>query len=100
MSNSYDIGDQVVLTGVFTNATTGAAIDPTVVYVQTKSPITQTITSYQYGVDPEVENPSVGTYTIAIAPTEHGIWYYRWYSTGTGMASGENRFDVKDSEFD
>lgn len=100
MAHSYDIGDQVVCTAVFTDADSGAAIDPTAVYFQIKTPITKTITSYQYGVDPEVENPSVGTYTIAIALTEHGIWYYRWYSTGTGMAAGENRFDVRDSEFD
>lgn len=101
MSHSYDIGDQAVCTAVFTNATTGAAIDPDAVFFKVKTPITHTITTYQYGVPPlEIENPSVGTYTISVDLTEHGIWYYRWYSTGTGMAAGENRFDVRDSEFD
>ena len=99
MSHSYDIGDQAVLTAVFTNATSGAAIDPTAVYVQIKTP-SDVITTYQYGVDPEVTNPSTGTYQISVSITEHGIWYYRWYSTGTGMAAGEGRFDAKSSEFD
>jgi len=99
MSHSYDIGDQAILTAVFTIAATGAAIDPDAVYVQIKTP-SGVITSYQYGVDIEVENPSVGTYTIDVEVTEHGIWYYRWYSTGTGMAAGEGRFDAKSSEFD
>ena len=100
MSHSYDIGDQVVCTAVFTNATTGAAVDPTAVYFQIKNPVTSAITEYQYGVDPEVLNPTTGTYTIAVNVTVHGIWFYRWYSTGTGMAAGEGRFDAKSSEFD
>ena len=100
MSHSYDIGDQVVCTAVFTNATTGAAVDPTAVYFQIKKPVTSAITTYQYGVDPEVLNPTTGTYTIAVNVTVHGIWFYRWYSTGTGMAAGEGRFDAKSSEFD
>ena len=100
MSHSYDIGDQVVCTAVFTNATTGAVVDPTAVYFQIKNPVTSAITTYQYGVDPEVLNPTTGTYTIAVNVTVHGIWFYRWYSTGTGMAAGEGRFDAKSSEFD
>jgi len=99
MSHSYDIGDQVVCTAVFTNATTGAAIDPTAVFFRIKTP-SGTITTGQYGGDPEIDNPSVGTYTRPNTVTERGIWYYRWYSTGTGMAAGEGRFDAKNSEFD
>ena len=100
MSHSYDIGDQVICTAVFTNATSGALVDPTAVYFQIKNPSTGAVTEYQYGVDVEVLNPTTGTYTIAINVTVHGIWFYRWYSTGTGMAAGEGRFDAKSSEFD
>ena len=99
MAHSYDIGDQVVCTAVFTNAATGALVDPTDVYFKIKTPL-GVITAYHYGVGPEITNPSTGTYQIGVTITEHGIWYYRWYSTGTGMAAGENRFDVRNSEFD
>ena len=98
--HSYDVGDQVKCEAAFTNATTGAAVDPTNVYFQIKNPQTQAITTYTYGVDPEITNPSTGSYAISVNATIHGIWFYRWYSTGTGMAAGENSFSVKDSEFD
>jgi len=99
MSHSYDVGDQVICQALFTSAATGAAVDPTDVYFQVKDP-SGNITTYHYGVDPEVAKLAVGQYTATVNIDEAGIWYYRWYSTGIGMAAGENVFNVKSSEFD
>lgn len=99
MSNSYDIGDQVICQAVFTSASTGTVVDPTHVYFQIKDP-SEHITSYEYGVDPEVAKLAAGQYTATVNVDEAGLWFYRWYSTGDGQAAGENRFDAKSSEFD
>lgn len=99
MSHSYDIGDQVICQAVFTTAATGAAIDPTAVFFQFKTP-SRVITTYQHGVGVEIQRLATGQYTVTINITEAGVWYYRWYSTGTGMAAGENVFNAKSSEFD
>ena len=99
MAHSYYVGNQVICQAVFTLVSTGALVDPTDVYFQVKEP-GGTITTYHFGVDPEIANPSVGTYTATINITDDGIWYQRWYSTGTGMAAAESRIDAKPSEFD
>jgi len=101
VANSYYVGNQVICQAVFTLVSTGALVDPTDVYFQVKVPEPPgTITTYHYGVDPEVARLSVGTYTSTINITDDGIWYQRWYSTGTGMAAAESRIDAKPSEFD
>ena len=99
MAHSYYVGNQVICQAVFTLVSTGAVVDPTNVYFQVKNPA-GTITTYHYGVDPEIARLSVGTYTATINITDDGIWYQRWYSTGTGMAAAESRIDAKPSEFD
>lgn len=99
MSLSADVGDAVICQGIFTTAATGAAVDPTNVYFQTKTP-SGTITTYTYGVDPEVQRLAVGQYTATVSATADGDWYCRWYSTGTGQAAEEIKFNVKSSEFD
>lgn len=103
MSNSYEVGEQVICQAIFTLVSTGAVTDPTNVFFQYKTPTgsgTGIITTWQYGVDPEVAKLSTGTYTATINITRAGEWYYRWYSTGTGMAATENVFNVVSSEFD
>lgn len=99
MSNSYDIGEQVICQATFTLVSTGAVVDPTNVFFQYKMP-NGTITSWQFGVDPQVANLSTGIYTATVNITAAGIWYYRWYSTGTGMTADEGVFNVVSSEFD
>jgi len=98
--NSYDCGDQVILEGTFTVATTGALIDPTNVFFQYESP-TRPVTrvTWQFGVDPEVTNPSTGVYQVTLTTDATGDWYYRFYSTGTGTGAGEGAFNVKSSRF-
>jgi len=98
MSHSYYVGNQVICQATFTTAATGAAVDPTAVYFQFKNP-SQVITTYQYGVGVEIQKLSTGIYTVTISIDNDGDWYYRWYSTGTGQAAAETRFNAKDSEF-
>jgi hypothetical protein len=87
--NSYDCGDQVILEGTFTVAATGALIDPTNVFFHT----------WQFGVDPEITNPSTGVYQVTLTVNTTGNWHYRFYSTGTGTGAGEGAFNVKSSRF-
>jgi hypothetical protein len=98
--NSYDCGDQVIMQGTFTVAATGALIDPTNVFFQYKAPtLPVTIVTWQFGVDPEVTNSSVGVYQVTLTVNTTGNWHYRFYSTGTGTGAAEGAFNVKSSEF-
>ena len=92
MANYYD--DQAVkLQATFTDED-GAALDPTAVYCIVKDP-SGNIASYQYGVDAELVKSDTGIYYVVVDADEVGVWFYRWYSTGTGQAAGEGRFDVE-----
>jgi len=42
---------------------------------------------------------AVGSYYTDVVATDAGIWYYRFYSTGTGQAAGETSFRVRESSF-
>ena len=90
MTNAYDVGDEVRCTGTFTDAN-GAAVDPTAVYVKVKDP-SGNVTTYQYGEDPEVVKSDTGIYYVDVNVDEAGDWWYRFYSTGTGQAAGEETF--------
>ena len=97
--NVYDYGDDVRVTGTFTDAD-GTAQDPTAVLFSYKVG-TGTATTYTYGEDEELVKSATGVYYVDIdastADTE--IWC-RFYSTGTGKASEEHVFQVGESEFD
>jgi len=97
MSNYYQIGDLVRCTGEFTNRF-GVYIDPTTVYAKWKTPNDVT-TTYQYGVDAQVVRDSQGIYYFEINVTELGIYYYSFYSTGTGQAAEEAFFTVPVTNF-
>lgn len=99
MSNAYDVGDLVRVTGRFTTAA-GALLDPTVVLCQVLTPA-GVKTTYTYGVDPQVvkDSPGDGVYHLDISITAQGAWFYRWYSTGTGQAAGEEVFTALPSKF-
>lgn len=96
MANTYDVGDLVRVTGTFTDSS-GNAQDPTAVYCAFKDP-SGNVTTYQYGQDAALEKSSTGVYYVDIDVDEAGVWYYRWYATGTGQAAGESTFSVREQE--
>lgn len=95
MINKYDIGDVVRVECSFTNPKNAdAAIDPSVVKLTVKPPNAVGVV-YTYGVDSEVIKDGVGEYHADINVTASGWWYYRWWSTGTGQAAEEGKFEVR-----
>jgi len=94
---AYDVGALVRASGVFTNSA-GVATDPAAVLFAFKTPAgVETI--YAYGTDVELVKDSVGNYHVDINATVTGIWYYRFYSTGSGQSADEEHFTVNDTEF-
>ena len=98
MANYYDLGDLVRVTGTFTDAD-GTAQDPAAVFCAVKDPSDNT-TTYEYGADAELVKSATGVYYVDVDCDEVGQWWYRWYATGTGQASDEEWFGVRESEFD
>lgn len=91
---TYDVGDLVRISSEFTVQSSGAAITPTAVYVDVKTPAGVT-TTYQYTVDAEVILSGTGEFYMDVSATEGGRWLYRWYSTGTGQAAEPGEFIVR-----
>lgn len=54
-----------------------AAIDPTVVSITVKPPVSAAYTK-SYGLDPEVVKESVGNYLIRLTLAEEGTYRWRW----------------------
>lgn len=96
-SNIYDVGDLVRCTGTFTDQS-GTALDPTAVYFSFKNP-SEVTTTYQYGVDVQLVKSSTGIYYVDINANDVGIWYYRFFSTGTGQTANEGLFTVPVTNF-
>lgn len=93
MANSYFVGAEVHCEGTFTDAD-GNVQDPAAVYVLVKDPSGNT-DSYEYGVDAELVKSATGVYYVDANCDEEGWWYYRVYSTGSGQAAGEDKFQVR-----
>jgi hypothetical protein len=85
--STYDIGDKVRLSAVFTT-TAGAFIDPTLVTFKVRDPSgnVSTVTS----ASTVVTNPSTGTFKTDIVIDEQGVWRWRVYSTGNITTAGED----------
>jgi hypothetical protein len=98
MSNTYDYGDLVRVTGTFTTAA-GVATDPTAVLCKVRNPA-GTVTTLTYGTDAALVKSGTGVYYTDVSASAAGIWHYRFYSTGTGQAANETYFQVGASEFD
>lgn len=98
MANTYDVGDEIRVTGTFTNSA-GTATDPTAVLFKVKNPA-GTITTYTYGTDAELVKSATGVYYVDLDLATSGTWYTRFYSTGTGQAAVESTINVRESEFD
>ena len=98
MANVHDLGDLVRCTGTFTDEN-GDAHDPTTVLFSVKNPA-GTTTTYTYGVDAALVKDSTGVYHVDVDASAVGWYYYRFYSTGSGQASEEEKFEVGASWFD
>lgn len=96
--NAYDQKDLVQCTATWTNSA-GTKIDPTAVIFKFKNPA-GTITTYTYGVDPELVKEETGVYHVDLDAATSGTWYYRFESTGTGQGADEAQFEIYESEFD
>jgi len=94
---SYDKGDLVRCTAVFTNAA-GTATDPGAVFLKVKDPSGNT-TIYTYGTDAELLKDSTGNYHIDVDANQSGRWQYRFWSSGSGQAAARGDFIVL-GEFD
>lgn len=92
--NTYNLGDKIRTSVVFTQVSDETAIDPSVVKLSFITPAGVT-TTYVYGTDDEIVKSSTGNYYADISLTEKGTWYYRWFSTGTGQAATEERLEVE-----
>ncbi len=94
----YDLGDLVRVSGAFTDSA-GAAQDPNAVLFSFTDPSGNTST-YTYGVDVELVKDDTGDYHVDVDCDECGVFWWRWYSTGSGQAADEGRFYVQQSAFD
>ena len=90
MTNVYDIGDEIILTGTFT--INGVLTNPTTATWRLKAPDGTTTT-------PAVTNPSTGVYKTTVTPTLVGRYTYRLEGTGAATAAEEAFFTVRRSAF-
>lgn len=97
VTNTYDVGDLVRVTGTLSDAD-GTASDPNGLSVKYKDPSGNT-TTLVYGTDAALKRSATGVYYTDIDVDESGYWYYRFASTGTGQSAAEGDFYVSDSRF-
>jgi len=91
--NKYDLGDSIRLRSVFT--IDGSIADPTDVTLEVKRP-PGTVDNY---ATIDLVKQSTGIYYKDITLDDTGIWYYRFYGTGTVIAADEDSFIVQRTEF-
>ena len=82
MANTYDVGDVVVWSVVFTDSG-GNDVDPTTVTFKYQDP-----SENETSVTPTKD--STGHYHHNVTIDESGIWYGRFEGTGTNIAASEN----------
>ena len=92
--NSYPFGTLVLLSSAFTDAD-DVPVDPTLVTLYVRGSDGVKIT---YPSD-ALTKVSTGVYTRQVIPEFAGVWRYRFEGTGAAIAAGENKFEVKPSDF-
>lgn len=97
MSNFYDIGDRVRVTGTLRDAG-GVLADADVVVAKYRDP-GGIITVLTHGVDEELVHLDTGIYYFDVSPATPGKWDYRFESTGMGQGAVEGYFSVANSVF-
>lgn len=91
MTNIYDVGDVVTITGTFRDAG-GNLVDPTTVTASVRDPAGAVTT-------PPVSRSSLGVYAFTVEVDANGTWYYRLEGTGTNQSAAEGQFAVRESAF-
>lgn len=78
---SFQKGSKPVIRVSFTDPDNdGAAIDPSTVSIRVKAP-DDTVSTFTYATDPEVEKESVGNYVFRLLLDQEGTYHWKW--TGT-----------------
>jgi hypothetical protein len=91
--NTYEQGSLVRLRGEFTDALTGAAINPDQVKFRLRAP-DGSVTEYAHP-SANVVQTSTGKYHVDWPADKAGRYTYRFFSTGNGMASKDRVFVVQ-----
>lgn len=91
-TNTYNIGDIVVMTAQFVVPATGEGVSPgsvvcTIVEPNGKTTHTPVVSSGTNSLGQPI-------YTAEWAPTVAGTWFYAFDGTGTYQASSEQPFEV------
>lgn len=96
--DGYVVGNLIRCEGTFENED-GDFIDPTgTVLFKFKNPA-GAITTYVYLTDVQLIRDSTGHFHVDVNIDTHGMWWYRFQSTGDGKAADETSFSVLRSEF-
>jgi hypothetical protein len=90
----YDIGDTVRVTGTFTDATDSLR-DPTAINLTIRSPNGR-VTNITYAAG-QIIKSGTGVYYYDVDANEPGRWFYRFWSTGSYKAAGEESFLIRDA---
>ena len=91
----YPLGTAVTVSETF--SVLDVPTNPTTVTYTVRDP-TGVETSYVFGVDAEVTNPSVGIFVLSLpACNEPGVWYHEIVGTGAVVAAGTGEFTVLSS---
>jgi hypothetical protein len=95
-SNTYEKGDLVRLSAIF--SVSGTATDPDSVTVKVKGPDKVEVPKV-YGSDAEVVRDSAGNYHYDLTVDQFGRWFYRWEGTGAVEVAKDGHLFVKHSAF-
>jgi hypothetical protein len=90
---NYIVGDKPTLKATFKNSS-DAVGDPTAVVFVIKEP-DGTRTTYTYGTDAEITNPSVGVYQVAWEITQRGHHQFTFDGSGSLEAVGDGEFEAR-----
>jgi hypothetical protein len=94
----YLIGQQAKCSASFSDAATNTLVDPLTVTCKLMPP-SGSVTTYVYGSHVQLVKAAVGRYYVLVDLDTAGKWYYRFESTGTYRAAGEQAIDVDGSAF-
>ena len=91
-STFYDIGDQVRLSALFTNAA-GVGTNPTKTLLLVRAPDSDE-------TEPTIVSDGNGAYHYDLSLDEAGKWHWRWVGTGTVETASEGELVVRRSAFE